>query len=178
MKNFLQNLLIFFALCLCGMMVFQWVRETRLNAQVQQLTDTVHEKSEAIQTLQTQVRRDEEEIKRLDTLKNELNSTIKSNRLDIARLTKDLDKAKFENDKNLQQIEVYKEAIQTANDNIKKQNEDIKRQNGEMKKLAEDRNEIVKKFNKTAADYNALVTKWNAQQEELAKAATNKPAKK
>jgi len=42
----------------------------------------------------------------------------------------------------------------------------------------EDRNEVVKKFNKMAADYNDLATKWNKQQEELGKAATNTPAKK
>jgi uncharacterized membrane-anchored protein YhcB (DUF1043 family) len=47
-----------------------------------------------------------------------------------------------------------------------------------MAKLAEDRNEVVKKFNKMAADYNDLAAKWNKQQEELAKAATNTPAKK
>ncbi len=178
MKNFLQNLLIFFALCLCGLIAFQWVRETELRTQVQKLTDEGQNKAEAIQNLQVQLRGDEQEIKRLDTLKNELNATVKSNRLDIARLNKDLDKANAENDRNLAQIDMYKQAIQTANDNIKKQNEDIKRQNEEMKKLAEDRNEIVKKFNKVAADYNELVNKWNAQQEELAKQATNKPAKK
>jgi uncharacterized membrane-anchored protein YhcB (DUF1043 family) len=47
-----------------------------------------------------------------------------------------------------------------------------------MKQLAEDRNEVVKKFNKMASDYNELAAKWNKQQEELAKQATNAPAKK
>jgi hypothetical protein len=36
----------------------------------------------------------------------------------------------------------------------------------------------VKKFNALAAEHNDLVTKWNKQQEELAAAATNAPAKK
>lgn len=178
MKNFLQTLLIFFALCLCGLIAVQWVRETDLRKNVQALTDTVHDKSEAIQNLQFQLRRDEEEIKRLDGIKNELTATVKSNNVEIASLTKSLEKANVENERNLRQIENYKEAVKAANDSILKQNEDIKRQNEEMKKLAEDRNAIVKKFNDLAKQYGELVDKWNAQQEELAKAATNKPAVK
>src|SRR5437016_5513745 len=39
MKNFLQNLLIFFALCLCALIAIQWVRETDLNRRVQALSN-------------------------------------------------------------------------------------------------------------------------------------------
>jgi chromosome segregation ATPase len=178
MKNVLQNLLIFFALCLCALMIVQWVRETDLRKRVQALTDVVHDKSEAIQGLQGTVKRDEDEIKRLDGLKNQLTATVKSNQFDIANLTKALEKSENENQKNLKQIEVYKEALQTANDSIKKQNEDIKKQNEEMKVLADERNEMVRKFNAMATNYNDLATKWNKQQESLGKAATNAPAKK
>jgi chromosome segregation ATPase len=168
----------FFSLCLCGLIAFQWVRETDLRKTVQSLTDTIHDKSEAIQNLQVQLRHDEDEIKRLDAIKNDLNATVRTNRQEIASLNKSLDKANFENDKNLKQIEVYKDAVKTANENIARQNDEIKKQNEDMKKLAEDRNEMVKKFNKLAADYNDLANKWNKQQEDLAKAATNPPAKK
>src|SRR5438105_12778258 len=110
MKNFLQNLLIFFSLCLCGMMVFQWVRETRLNKQVQALTDTVSAKSQQIIDLQGTVKRYEEDIKRLDALKNQLTATVKSNQNEIAQLTKNVEKAEAENEKNLRQSEIYKQA--------------------------------------------------------------------
>jgi len=179
MKNFLQSLLIFFALALCGLIAFQWVRETELRREIQRLTDTVHDKSQAIIDLDNRLRHDEEEIKRLDGLKNELTATVKSNNLEIARLDKDLEKANAENQRKDKQIEVYKEALNTANENIKKQNEEMRAQNEEMKKLAEERNEIVKKFNKIAADYNELAGKWNKQQEDIAaKNATNAPPKK
>ena len=178
MKNFLQSLLIFFALCLCALIAVQWVRETDLRKNVQALTDTIHDKAEAIQNLQVQLHRDEEEIRRLDGLKNDLTATVKSNRVEIANAAKALDKANAENDKNLRQIDAYKEAVKTANDSIIKQNEEIKKQNEEMKKLAEDRNAMVKKYNDLAKQYGDLVDKWNKQQEELAKAATNAPAKK
>jgi chromosome segregation ATPase len=178
MKAFLQNLLIFFALSLCALISYQWVRETDLRKQVQGLNDTVHDKMENIQNLQSSVKHDEGEIVRLDGIKTSLTQTVKSNDLQIFTLVRTVDKATNEIDRAEKQIEVYKGALETANESIKKQNDDIKAQNVEMSKLADDRNEVVKKFNKMAADYNDLANKWNKQQEELAKAATNAPAKK
>jgi len=178
MKAFLQNLLIFFALSLCALISYQWVHETDLNKQVQGLTDTVHDKMENIQNLTTTVKHDEGEIVRLDGIKNALTQTVKSNDVQISTLVRAGEKATNELERADRQIEVYKGAIETANENIKKQNDDIKAQNEEMAKLSADRNEVVKKFNKMAADYNDLAAKWNKQQEELAKAATNAPAKK
>ncbi len=175
MKNFLQNLLIFFALCLCGLIAYQWVRETHLRKSVQDLTDAGQTKAEAILNQQATIRRDEAEVQRLDGLRKELIEVTKSNQTQIVALTKSLDKATNEIPRLERQIEVYKDAVQTANNNITKQNEEIKKQNEDMKALADDRNEVVKKFNKMAADYNDLATKWNKQQEELAKAATNTP---
>ena len=178
MKSFLQNLLIFFALGLCALIAYQWVRETATNKKVQALTDTVHDKSEAIQNLQSTVKHDEAEIQRLDGLKNQLTQTVKSNEVRITALGKDLEKATNDLDHAQKQIVVYKDAVDRANESIKTQNETIKSQNDEMKKMAEDRNVLVQKFNKMAADYNDLAKKWNEQQEQLAKQATNPPAKK
>jgi chromosome segregation ATPase len=178
MKAFLQNLLIFFALCLCALISFQWVRETDLRKQVQTLTDTVHDKLENIQNLQASVKHDEAEIVRLDGLKNALSQTVKSNDIRLASLSRMAEKATNDIERAEKQVEVYKDALESANASIKKQNDDIKTQNEDMAKLAADRNEVVKKFNKMAADYNDLAAKWNKQQEELAKAATNAPPKK
>lgn len=159
------------------MISFQWVRETDLRKHVQSLTDTIHDKMENIQGLQSAVKHDETEIVRLDGLKNSLTQTVKSNNLQISTLVRAVEKATNDVERAEKQIDVYKNALDTANDNIKKQNDDIKTQNEEMAKLAADRNEVVKKFNKMAADYNDLAAKWNKQQEELAKAATNAPPK-
>lgn len=175
MKNFLQNLLIFFALCLCGLVAFQWVRETDLRKNVQGLTDSIHDKMEAIQTLQAAVKRNEGEIQRLDALKNQLNATVKSNAVQITTLFKDLDKSTNELTSVRAAVEEYKKALQKANDNIVAQNESIKKQNDDLQVLMQERNNVVSNFNKVAKDYNDLAAKWNAQQEELARAATNTP---
>ncbi len=178
MKVFLQNLLICFALSLCGLISFQWVRETDLRKQVQKQTDTIQDKLEAIQNLQGAVKRDEAEIQRLDGLKTQLTQEVKSNAMEIVTLYRDLEKNTNELDRAHAQLDNYKQALDQANDSIRKQNDDIKKQNQEMAKLVEDRNEVVKKFNKMASDYNELAAKWNKQQEELLKASTNNPPKK
>jgi len=178
MKNLLQGLLICLALALCGLIAFQWVRETDLRKQVQELNDKIHDRMEALQTQQSTLKRYESEIQRLDGLKGQLSQITKSNDLRIASLNKDLEKATQEGERSLHQVEAYKGALQKANDSIVKQNDEIKKQNEEMTKLADDRNDFVKKFNKLAADYNELAAKWNKQQEELAHAATNAPPAK
>lgn len=170
MRLFLQNLLIFFAIALCGLISFQWVRETDLRRTVQKQTDTIQDKLELVQNLQSAVKRDEAEIQRLDGLKTQLTQQVKSNALEIAGLYRELEKGTNELERTRASLEGFKDALTKANDNIRRQNEDIKKQNEEMAKLAEERNEVVKKFNKAATDYNDLAAKWNNQQEELAKA--------
>jgi septal ring factor EnvC (AmiA/AmiB activator) len=178
MKNFLQNLLIFFSFCLCALIAFQWVVETRLRKDLQQKADTIHDKLEAIQNLQSTVKQDHNEIERLDGIKNDLTSTVKSNKLEITKITKDLEKTDAEREKNARQAEVYKEALTAANESITKQNEEVKKQNEDLKKLAEDRNAMVKKLNQMIVQYNDLVSNWNNAQEMLQKMSTNAAAAK
>ena len=185
MKNPLQNLLIFFALCLCVLCAWQWHVQAGLNEKVQKLTDTIQDKLEVIQNQQAAQRRSDEEIKRLDGIKLNLTETVKSNRTEIARLTKDLDKSNEEVEKGLKQIESYKSALQQANDNIKTQNEaiktqneNIKTQNESLKKLSTEHSELVAKYNKVVSDFNDLAKKWNDAQAAAAAAATNPPSKK
>ena len=179
MKSFLQNSLIFLALCLCALAAFQWHREAGLRRDVQSLNNTIHDKLEAIQNLQGRLKLTEEEVKRLDGLKNQLTEIVKSNRVEITQLQKDLEKVQAENGKNQKQIEVYKTALQQANDAIKKQNEDVLKQNEELKKLADERNEAVVKYNKVVQEFNDLAQKWNTLQEKATNAPpTNAPPKK
>jgi len=178
MKNLLHNLLIFFALCLCGLIAFQWVRETDLRKKLQELTNVVHDKTEAILNLEANVRRDRDEIQRLDGQRKQLEQTVKANDVQISNLSRDLDKATNDLQRTEKQMLAYKDAYQKTSENLTNANQTILEQNERMKKLAEEGNDVIKKFNKLNADYTALVNKWNQQQEELAKQATNAPPKK
>ena len=96
----------------------------------------------------------------------------------ISYLSTELEKATNDLRKTEKQMLVYKDAYQRTSENLTNANQAIVEQNERMKKLAEEGNDVIKKFNKLNADYTALVNKWNQQQEELAKQATNAPPKK
>jgi len=178
MKNFLQNLLIFFALCLCALVAFQWVRETDLRKNLKQLRDVVHDKSEAILKLESEVHTQRDEIQRLDSQRKQLAQTVKSNDMQIAALSTDLEKATNDLQKTEKQMLVYKDAYQRTSENLTNANLTITEQNERMKKLAQEGNDVVKKFNELNSKYSELAEKWNTQQADLAKQATNTAAKK
>jgi septal ring factor EnvC (AmiA/AmiB activator) len=171
MQKFLPNLLIFFALSLCALCVFQWVRESRLRGEIGELQRTVYQKLDAIQNLEAQLKQTKEDVMRLDSLRVELSGIIKTNKEEIQNLRKYSEKLEKEIDADKAQIAIYKEAIDKANENIKRQNEDIKKQNEEMKQLAADRNGTVEKYNKLVEQYNDLVKQFEKFQQDAAKAA-------
>ena len=174
MRNFLQNLLVLFALALCGLLAFQWHRETRLRLNIQSLTDDLQKQRETSQELDGAVKRLEAEVVRIDSLKNEVTTELKTNKAEVVRLRTQLQRNDTEFDRLTKQVEAYKTSLETANESITRQNESIKVQNEEMKKLAAERNEIVERLNKTVTDYNDLVKKWNEQQEQLKQRTTDR----
>ena len=174
MKNFLQNLLIILAICLCGLITFQWVREGRTHARLEALVNEVHDKAGAIQNLGGQLKRSEAEVERLDKLKTEMAETIKSNRLEIMGLTKEVKKTADELEHSKRQSEAFKSALDQANENTRIQIEETRKQTEQLKKILADRNEMVTNYNKLAADYNDLAKKWNDLQEQLKKQAEKK----
>ena len=178
MKNFLQNLLIFFSLCLCGLIAFQWVRETDLRKRLQELTNLIHDKSEAVMNLEANVRRDRDEIQRLDSERKRLDQTVKSNSAQIVTLSRGLDRATNDLKVAEQNLQRYKDAYDRTSENLTNANATIVEQNTKMKKMAEEANGVVTKYKDLYAKYDELVDKWNKQQADLAKQATNAPPKK
>lgn len=179
MNKLLPNLLIIFALALCGLNAFQWVKEAKLQAEKAKLGDDLYKEKQTVQSLQATIKRAEADILRLDTLKTELTGTVKTNRQEIVSLSRQVDRLEKEVDVDKKQIEAYKEAMDRANQSIKKQNDDIRRQNEDLKQLAEERNAAVVKYNKLASDYNDLVKQFNKLQEDFSKyvaAVTNAAA--
>src|SRR2546425_42462 len=59
MKKFQENLLIFIALSLCGLCIWQWVREADLRKEVESLSKSLYEKKQTIQNLEGQLKRSE-----------------------------------------------------------------------------------------------------------------------
>ena len=164
MKNFLQNLLVLFALALCVLVAIQWNRETKLRQDIQQLTGNLHEQQVTLQGLQGTLKAAEAEVVRLDGLKKQIDAATQTRLAKMARLEEDQQKSRAEIERLTQQGVVYKAALATANANITTQNE-------AMKKLTGDHNEVVAKFNQLASDYNDLAAKWNTLQTQLGRDA-------
>ncbi len=171
MNKVLPNILLIFALALCGLCTFQWLREGRLYKNIESLNSELYQKRESIQGLESTVKRFQTEITRLDGIKAELTATIVTNKQEIAALNKDIEKLLKESDAQKQQLTAYKEAMATANERITKQNEDITRQNESLKALAGQRDEKVAELVKLAENYNKVVKDFNELQEAVNKAA-------
>lgn len=159
MKGLLVNLLIVLSLGLCAFNAYQWYREARLRGRMESLGTEIYNRSSEIQSLKQSLSISQDEIKRLEGIRESLGSALQSNRTVIAELRRE--SAKFKAEAELQaakaaQLDQYREAFEKANENLKKQNEIIQSQNEKMRELAEDRNEIVTRFNKLAADYKTL----------------------
>lgn len=164
MKTLLQNALIIFALALCGLVAFQWHRETRLRQEIQSLNDTLHSKLEVLQNQQGILKQNDEEIKRLDALKQELTGMVKSNRLEIAKLSDDLERSEGAGQQGRETLQKYKTALEEANARITKQNEAVSKQNENLKKLAADHAAMAAKYNQLVTEFNELARKWNEAQ--------------
>jgi len=170
------------ALGLCVLIWFQWLREGRSQAAVQGLTDERQNLKERLQGLEANLKTSQDEIIRIDKLKEGLQEQVKTNVAYAFTLMNTNDVLRREVDIRNKQVAAYKEAIEEANAAIKRQNEDVERQNKEMKRLSDERNEVAEKFNKAVTDFNELAEKWNKQNADLAAAAaaaaTNAPARK
>ncbi len=167
MKKILENFLIVLALGLCALCTYQWYRESNLRKAVEGLSKELYEKKEVIQSLEDRLKRSEADVSRLDTLKTELTGLLKTNKQELATMSKYSEKLEREAEVFKSQIQSYKDAVEVANANIRKQNDDIKKQNEMMKQLAEERNAVVTKYNETVSQYNDLVKQFEKFQQDV-----------
>ncbi|MBI3414322.1 MAG: hypothetical protein HY043_03220 [Verrucomicrobia bacterium] len=155
------NLLVALALGLCAFNAIQWVREASLRRDIEKLTRQGVEKDQTIQALQNAVKKSEDEIIRMDKRIVELKEIQKTNETENFNLRRSLRKSETENETAKAQIDEYKKAVATQNENILKQNESIKEQNELLKNVAGDRDEFVRKYKELLGQWNDLVAKHN-----------------
>lgn len=168
LKQFLTNLLIVLALALCALVAVQWVRESRLRQQLQNVLDSVQGKNQSMADLQEQLKRSEEHVQRIEKLRGELAQQLETNSATTLTLRNELDRLRTEAAQSKLSLANYKTMLERANQSIKQQNQDISQQNEELKSLATERNELAAKYNKLAKDFDELAKRWNEQQKELA----------
>jgi septal ring factor EnvC (AmiA/AmiB activator) len=163
MNKFLQNLLLVFAMALCCLATFQWVREGHLRKDIAGLHGEIYTNLVNLQALRYSAQQDAQTISRLENQKIQLNGVISTNETKIKELDKLVDKLSRESIGQKETIENYKQTVITANERLKQQNEAIEKQNGIIRDVAKQRDDkveelkgVVEKYNKLVADYNKL----------------------
>lgn len=154
-------ILIVLSLALCGLVAYQWTRETTFRKGIEQLRQT----NAFVLTLQSEAEakatRYQHELGSIEKLRADLVEEGKTNRAELSRLKIELSKISLGYQNATNALAVYSNAVAQANQSILVQNDSIKKLNEEFKKLAADRNELATKYNALATDYSKSVDEYN-----------------
>lgn len=162
MKAFLQTLLVFLCFALCGLIAFQWLRETRLRAELQPLREAANHRSEEARELRERLHILQADLQRLEKENRNLTDTLESNRLELATARRLHQQATHELQTQLQAVETLRAAVEQANLSIQEQNRSLREQRDKLKALAADRDQVVKQYNEIVRQYNDLVEQHTA----------------
>jgi chromosome segregation ATPase len=155
MKNPLQTLLIFFALCLCGLCSWQWYCQVNQQKEFTTLAQTGYEQAVAIQTYTNSINNMHHQIAQMDARLTELRSTVISNNAELATL-------RLEKGRLTSLVEQYSNAVVTLQIRLKQANDGINHQNDTIKSLVTERDELVKRLNESIRERNEVVSQYNA----------------
>ncbi|MFO1459867.1 MAG: hypothetical protein U1G08_10700 [Verrucomicrobiota bacterium] len=156
------NILVGLSLCLCALVVFQWVVQSRLRALVE--TERA-ERSKVMgerQELESRSARYAEEIKHIEEMRSHLESERATNTVELKRVKGELVQLRsgFGSFSNL--AFGYSNALVQANSNLVVQNGRMKDMAASANKAMEQRNETTVKYNESMTKYAELVTNYNA----------------
>ena len=175
------SLLIVLSIGLCGLVAFQWYRDKGLRDQLRdrnkELT-TMHEQKHEIEV---NGKRIEEELKRVEELKERLTQQDKTNKVELSRTKKDLAETNLKLERATQQGTAYKEAYDKMATNVLIQNECMKKLNEAYLNVVNVQKDTVEKYKKLASeceDLNGRYNKLFEQAEKLQQALNAQQAEK
>jgi chromosome segregation ATPase len=161
MKNLQQNLLIGFALALCGLCAFQWYEQTIQRNEITTLNGMVYERNVAIQSATNSVATLSHQVEQMDARITEIKAVavtseqlVISQKVEIARL-------QFTAENLTDEIVQYKTAVNTLSSKLKEAYAGIEKQNEAITNLVMQRDDLVKQYNDSVKDRNDVVTKYN-----------------
>ena len=183
MKNLQQNLLLFLAVCLCGLCVFQWHGQTLQRRQLERLSQEVFEKTTAIRDYTNSIATVNQQVARMDERITTLKNAAKTNaafiqlqqetitRIEAANRALDNDMAGLTN-----RVAQYQKAVETLQGKLKEAYAGIEKQNAALKELTTQRDELVTKYNEGIKDRNEVVNKYNDLVRQVEKNQTSSEA--
>jgi uncharacterized coiled-coil DUF342 family protein len=173
MKNFQQNLLVFLALCLCGLCVYQWYFETVQRDRVDHLNQIVYEKATAIQGYTNSMSAMDHQIAQMDQQITLLRQAAVTN--DQMRIAQKREIARMSgtNDLLTQEVAQYMKMLDDLGGKLKVAYDGIEKQNKAVAELVAQRDDFVKKYNDSVNERNDLVLKYNQLIDRMAKLQSN-----
>lgn len=161
MKNFHQNLLIFLALCLCGLCIYQWNAQTQQRKEINTLNKIVYDKDVVIQDYTNHIAEMDGQIAQMSKSIADLNNTVKTNEATELDQRREISRLRVENESYTNQIAQYKEGVAKLETRLKEAYDGIEKQNAAIKKLTDERNDFVQKLNDSVKDRNNVVSNYN-----------------
>jgi len=173
MKNFQQNLLIGFALALCGLCVYQWHQQTAQRNAIETLDRMVYEKSIAVRDSTNAIATLTLQVNRMDAQITEFRNTAETNAQLIASQKREIGQLQFTCLSLSNAITQYQQGVATLKAKLEEAYDGINRQNESISNLVVQRDDLVKKYNDSVKDRNDVVAKYNDLAKQLQKAQSN-----
>lgn len=159
--SFLSNLLIVFALVLCGLCTYQWNRETQDRERIRALIQTNYQHNVEIQNYTNTIRRMDTQINELDQKILELKAAVRTNDAIILDLRLERSQLNATNDVLARQLQVFTSAFQQATNQLGEAYQNIGKLNDMVKEVAGQRDDLVKQLNQAITERNDLVKQYN-----------------
>jgi uncharacterized protein (DUF3084 family) len=175
------SLLIALALGLCGLVAFQWYRDADLRKQLAERGKEMQAMNEQKHEIEVTGKRVEEELKRVEQLKERLTEQDKTNKVELSRTKRDLAEANLKLERATKQGDAYKVAYEKMATDIKAQNESMKKLNEAYLNVVNVQKDTVEKYKKLATDCEELNARYNKlfeQAEKLQQAVNAQQAEK
>ena len=161
MKNFQQNLLIILALALCGLCAWQWYEQTIQRDEIGTFNGIVYQKIADIQNDTNSIAVLNHQIEQMDARITEIKSAAATNEQLVVSQKREISRLEFNNLNLTNEVNQYKQVVETLQSKLKDAYADIGKQNGTITNLVAQRDDFVKKFNDSVKDRNDVVAKYN-----------------
>ncbi len=161
MKNLQVNLLIVFALALCGLCVWQWKIQTIQRDEITTMNGMIYEKNAAIQGYTNAIATLNHQVNQMDAHLTDLKAVVATNEQFILSQKADLAQLQFANHNLTNTVAQYQAAVDTLEARLKDAYAGIDKQNATITNLIAQRNDLVQKYNDEVKDRNGVVAKYN-----------------
>ena len=173
MKHFQQNLLIVFALALCGLCAFQWYEQTLQRKEIILQNGIIYQKNVTIQSATNSVAQLTHQVEQLDASLTQAKAEATTNAQLAAKQKLRVEQLLFVAAGLTNEVTQYKAAVSTLQSKLKDAYRGIEKQNAAITNLVAQRNELVQKYNDEVKDRNDVVTKYNDLVKQIKKREDN-----